>query len=77
MSITNDQEHDAAVEQLSAWNQAPDAASRKAEIEALCEVVEAYEEAASYSPGPPQTLRGILEVEMFKRRMRQRGLAQS
>ena len=76
MTITNDCEHEAAIEQLIAWNQAPDATDRKVAIEALAEVVEAYEVAAGHTPNPPSTLRGILEVEMFKRRIRQRGLAQ-
>lgn len=76
LKVTNDAEHDAAVEQLIAWNQAPDTASHYADIEALGAIVEAYEEAAGHSPDPPRTLRGILEVEMFKRRLRQRDLAQ-
>ena len=75
MTVTNDREHEAAIEQLIAWNQAPDAADRIAAIEALGEIVEAYEIAAGHTPDPPSTLRGILEVEMFKRRIRQRGLA--
>ena len=76
MTITNDQEHDLAIEQLITWNQAPDAAARRAEIIALGESVEAYEEAAGHTPNPPSTLRGILQVEMFKRQIRERELAQ-
>ncbi|GGF26401.1 hypothetical protein [Hymenobacter cavernae] len=75
-SITNDKEHEEAVNQLIQWNQAPDAHERLAEIQALGELVEAYEIAAGHTPDPPQTLRGILEVEMFKRRIRQKNLAE-
>ncbi|MBX0290096.1 helix-turn-helix domain-containing protein [Hymenobacter sp. HSC-4F20] len=75
-TISNDQEHAAAVEQLIQWNQAPDVADRLAEIHALGEAVEAYEESQGWVPEPPQTVRGILEVEMFKRRIRQRQLAE-
>jgi len=74
--IRTDQEHEAAVKHLIELNQAPDATKHLAEIQALGAAVEAYEEAQGHSPDPPQTLRGILEVEMFKRRMRQRQLAE-
>lgn len=73
--ITNDQEHKAAIAQLIAWNQAPGAADNP-QREALADAVAAYEEAAGHRPPPPQTLRGILEAEMFKRRIRQRQLAE-
>ena len=46
------------------------------ELNALAEAVDAYEEAAGHTPAPPRTLRGILEVEMFKRRIQERGLAE-
>lgn len=72
MTVTNDEEHAAAVERMIYLNQQPDSATN-AELNALAEIVEAYEEAAGHSPGPPQTRRGILEVELFKRKMRQRG----
>ena len=75
LRVTNDEEHDAAIHQLIVWNQAPDAADNLA-LEALADAVAAYEEAAGHRPQPPQTLRGILEVEMFKRRIRQRQLAE-
>lgn len=73
--ITNDEQHEAAIEQMIAWEQAPDAADNKALI-LLADAVEAYETAQGHTPDPPVTLRGILEVEMFKRRIRQRALAE-
>ena len=75
LRVTNAQEHEAAINHLIAWNQAPDAADNSS-LEALANAVAAYEETAGHRPEPPQTLRGILEVEMFKRRMRQRQLAE-
>ncbi len=73
--ITSDEQHAAAIEQLIAWEQAPDAADNKA-LALLADAVEAYETAQGHTPEPPVTLRGILEVEMFKRRIRQRALAE-
>ena len=73
--VTNAHEHEAAINQLIAWNQLPDAADN-VQLAALADAVEAYEEAAGHRPAPPQTLRGILEVEMFRRRIRQRQLAE-
>lgn len=75
MTVTNDEEHAVAVERMIYLERQPDSATN-AELNALAEIVDAYEEAAGHSPSPPQTLRGILEVEMFKRRIRQRALAQ-
>ena len=75
LRVTNDEEHEAAVNQLLAWNQAPDAADNPA-LAALADAVAAYEDAAGHRPQPPQTLRGVLEVEMLKRRIRQRQMAE-
>lgn len=75
LRVTTAEEHEAAINQLIAWNQAPDAADNPT-LAALADAVAAYEEAAGHRPEPPQTLRGILEVEMFKRRIRQRQLAE-
>lgn len=75
LRVTTAEEHEAAINQLIAWNQASDAADNPA-LAALADAVAAYEEAAGHRPEPPQTLRGILEVEMFKRRIRQRQLAE-
>lgn len=75
-TITNDQEHEAAVNLNITWNQAPDAAERRADIIALGERIEAYEEAQGHTPDQPKTLRGILELEMYKRRIRQRAMAE-
>ena len=75
INITNDQEHDAAVVRMIQLEQQPNSVENE-ELNALAEAVMAYEEAAGYTPDPPRTLRGILEVEMFKRRIQKRGLAE-
>lgn len=76
ITIASDQEHAAAVEQMIQWAQAPTAKSA-IKLEAFADAVEAYENATpGHRIGPPTTLRGILEVEMFKRRFRQKQLAE-
>ena len=74
-TITSDEQHEAAIEQMLAWEQAPDAAENKA-LALLADAVAAYETTQGHTPELPTTLRGILEVEMFKRRIRQRALAE-
>lgn len=75
MKITNDQEHEAAIERMIQLERQPDSVTN-AELNTLAEAVEAYEIAAGHTPDPPRTLWGILEVEMFKRRIKQRELAE-
>ena len=75
MIITNDQEHAAVIERMIELERQPEAATN-AQLNALAEAALAYEEAAGHTPSPPSTLRGILQVEMFKRQIRERELAQ-
>lgn len=65
--ITTDQEYEAAIKQLIAWEQAPATAPSAQAIEALADEVERYETAAGHTPAFPLSVRGLLEVEMFKR----------
>lgn len=74
--ITTDQEHEAAVKQLIAWEQALATAPSAQAIGALADEAERYETAADHTPAFPLSVRGLLEVEMFKRHIRQRELAQ-
>lgn len=74
VAITNEAEHAAAIDQMISWEQQPGAATNK-NLDALATAVEAYELAAGHTPSPPSTLRGILEVEMFRLRMRQKQFA--
>lgn len=73
--ITSEEEKEAAIEQLIALDQAGDESKREV-ADALSDAVDAYEVAAGHVPEGPKTIRGILEVEMFKRRIRQRQLAE-
>ena len=73
-TITNDDELATAIDQLIRLEQ--DHEANPETREALAAAVEAYEAAAGHVPEPPRTLRGILEVEMFRRRLRQRQLAE-
>jgi HTH-type transcriptional regulator/antitoxin HigA len=41
----------------------------------LRDAIHSYEKAQDYHPGPPQTLAGRIEVEMFRRRLKQKDLA--
>lgn len=76
MTITNDREHAAAIKQMLIWEKLP-GADTDSRLDALADAVEAYEDATpGHRIGPPTTLRGILEVEMFKRRLRQKQLAE-
>jgi HTH-type transcriptional regulator/antitoxin HigA len=73
--IQNDKDHVAAIERLIILNKAPNAEYNLDEIQALGKSIEAYEASLGYD-NEPHTLRGILEVEMFKRRMKQRAMAE-
>jgi|GEM_PF-480937 len=72
--ITSDADNEAIINRMIALEQA-DGAANRAEIDRLGDAVEMYESAAGHVPPGPETLRGILEVEMFKRRLRQNALA--
>jgi HTH-type transcriptional regulator/antitoxin HigA len=43
---------------------------------ALRDAVAAYQQQVGHTPAPPTTVAGVLEVEMFKRHLRQRAMAQ-
>jgi HTH-type transcriptional regulator/antitoxin HigA len=73
--ITNEEEKEVAITQLIALDQAGDESKREM-ANALSDALDAYEVAAGHVPEGPKTIRGILEVEMFKRRIRQRQLAE-
>ena len=41
----------------------------------LRDAIHAFEKSQDYHPGPPQTIAGRIEVEMFRRRLKQKDLA--
>jgi HTH-type transcriptional regulator/antitoxin HigA len=75
-TITTDRERDDAEAYLLQLNQAPDVADHLDEIKRIGELVVTYEREHGHTLDTPFTLREILEAEMYKRRIKQRGLAE-
>jgi HTH-type transcriptional regulator/antitoxin HigA len=73
--VTSDEQLQVVIERMIALEEGPNPAENQ-ELTMLAAAVEAYETAQGHAPAPPVSLRGILEVEMFKRRIRQRQLAE-
>jgi HTH-type transcriptional regulator/antitoxin HigA len=76
--ITTDAELNQAIEEFYALASAVERndAEPDAYVLALRDAIDRYETAAGHDPKPPTTVAGLLEVEMFKRRLRQRAMAQ-
>ena len=72
--ISTTQEYDAAVNRMIELEQHP-GSEHNTELNALAAAVAAYDEAHTPEPELPRTLRGILKLEMYKRRLKQRGIA--
>ncbi len=75
--IANDTELEAAIAEFETLAVAVERSDAEpdAYVLALRDEIDRYETAVGYDPGPPTTVAGLLEMEMFKRRLRQRGLA--
>ena len=76
--ITNDADLALAfkeVEQLSRAYEHHDPAVNATYLFALRDEIDRYERAAGHHIGPPETLAGILEVEMFRQQLREQALA--
>ena len=76
--ITNDAELNQAIEEFYALASAVEQSDTvpNAYVLALRDAIDRYEVAAGHEPNPPTTVAGLLEVEIFKRHLRQRALAQ-
>lgn len=74
-TISTTQEYDEVVKRMRALEQLPNAETNQ-ELQMLAEAVATYDDAYTPEPALPQTLQGILELEMYKRRIKQRALAQ-
>ncbi|WP_140465223.1 hypothetical protein [Hymenobacter nivis] len=76
--ITNDEELNQAIEEFYVLASAVERtdAEPDAYVLALRDAIDQYEVAAGHEPNPPTTVAGLLEVEMFKRRLRQRAMAE-
>ena len=78
-TIANDDELDAAIadfEQLSRAYGDHVTLDENRWLFAYRDEIDRYETAAGHTPGPPETLAGILEVEMFRRHLRETALAE-
>ena len=76
--ITTDEELNQAIKEFYALASAVERSDAEpdAYVLALRDAIDRYEVAAGHEPNPPTTVAGLLEVEMFRRRLRQRALAQ-
>lgn len=74
MNLTTEAEHKAAVKEFRML--ATNEEANHARLLALRDAIHAFEEANGHNPGPPTTVAGRLQVEMFKRHLKQKQLAQ-
>lgn len=76
--ITTDVELNQAIEEFYSLASAIERtdAEPDAYVLAMRDAIDRYEIAVGHEPNPPTTVAGLLEVEMFKRRLRQRAMAQ-
>ena len=74
MTLTTEAEHKAAVKEFRTLT--TDEEANHARLLVLRDAIHAFEEANGHNPGPPTTVAGRLQVEMFKRRLKQKQLAQ-
>ena len=73
MNLTTEADHKAAVKEFRAL--AADETGNRVRLLLLRDAIHAYEEAHGHNPGPPTTVAGRLQVEMFRRRLKQKQLA--
>jgi antitoxin component HigA of HigAB toxin-antitoxin module len=74
VTLTTEAEHKAAVKEFRTL--ATNEEANHARLLVLRDAIHAFEEANGHNPGPPTTVAGRLQVEMFKRRLKQKQLAQ-
>lgn len=73
MKITTAAQHAAALNEFNRL--ADDEAANHEELLVLRDAISAYEQAAGHVHERPKTLRGLLELEMYRRRLKQKSLA--
>lgn len=66
--------YDEVVERMLTLEEQPDSEHNE-ELNMLAQAIKDYDDNFTPEPTPPITLRGLLEVEMSKRKLKQRGLA--
>ncbi|WP_210521975.1 hypothetical protein [Hymenobacter terricola] len=70
MTLPTEAAHQAAVKEFRTL--ATDEAANRARLLVLRDALHAFEAANGYNPGPPTTVVGRRQVEMFKRRLSKR-----
>ena len=68
VTLTTEAEHKAAVKKFRTLT--TDEEANHARLLVLRDAIHAFEEANGHNPGPPTTVAGRLQVEMFKRRLK-------
>ena len=78
MEIQTEAAYTAALHQFEALATADYAAdpAKKQQLIELRDAIDAYENSHGHAPDPPHTLAGRIELEMFKRRLKQNQLAE-
>ena len=70
LTLTTEAEHEAAVQKFRTL--ATDEAANYAQLLVLRDAIHAFEEANGHTPGPPTTVAGRRQVELFKRQLSKR-----
>lgn len=69
MNLTTAAEHKAAVQKFRVL--ATDEEANRTRLLELRNAIQAFEEANGHNPGPPTTAAGRLQVQLFKRHLKQ------
>ena len=75
MILTTDKAHKAALAEFRRLAD-QDEEGHHARLLELRDAIHAFEERHGHAPGPPRTIAGVLEVEMFRLRLRQKEMAE-
>ena len=70
LTLTTEAEHEAAVQEFQTL--ATDEAANYAQLLVLRDAIHAFKEANGHTPGPPTTVAGRRQVEIFKRHLSKR-----
>ena len=75
MPLTTDKEHKTALAEFRHLAD-QDEEGNHARLLELRDAIHAFEENHGHAPAPPRTIAGVLEVEMFRLRLRQKEMAE-
>ncbi len=69
MNLTTEAEHKAAVQEFRVL--ATDEEANRTRLLGLRDAIQAFEETSGHNPGPPTTVASRLQVQLFKRHLKQ------